>query len=185
MRDLLKSVYENYNINVNTIEKFGVTTINDIYLIDDNKEKYIIKVYNVDDEQQIEMSARVQKDIYELSKNTADVLINKNNKLYTKFNEKNYIIQEYIEKQECNMLDKVDEIARELFFLHRVMKKFNENAFINKVENKDYTMIKNSIEKSRDILKQIKIEKKIKKIFENLLNERKNLLEKYEIRIFP
>lgn len=79
MTELLKSINENYGIFIDTnkIHKLGATTINDIFLINIDNKKYIVKIYNVDEEKQIKNSLYTQKNIFQSLKITADVLLNK------------------------------------------------------------------------------------------------------------
>ena len=55
MIELLKSIKDNYDIFIDTnkIHKLGATTINDIFVINSSSKKYIVKIYNVDEEKQI------------------------------------------------------------------------------------------------------------------------------------
>lgn len=48
MIELLKSIKDNYDIFIDTnkIHKLGATTINDIFLINIDNKKYIVKIYN-------------------------------------------------------------------------------------------------------------------------------------------
>ncbi len=74
MIELLKSINENYGIFIDTnkIHKLGTTTINDIFLINIDNKKYIVKIYNVDEEKQIKNSLYTQKNIFQSLKITAD-----------------------------------------------------------------------------------------------------------------
>lgn len=40
-------------MNIKNIRKLGITTINDIFVINSSSKKYIAKIYNVDEEKQI------------------------------------------------------------------------------------------------------------------------------------
>lgn len=40
-------------MNIKNIRKLGITTINDIFVINSSSKKYIVKIYNVDEEKQI------------------------------------------------------------------------------------------------------------------------------------
>ena len=53
MKDLLININDNYNMNIKNIRKLGITTINDIFVINSSSKKYIVKIYNVDEEKQI------------------------------------------------------------------------------------------------------------------------------------
>ena len=57
MIELLKSIKDNYDIFIDTnkIHKLGATTINDIFLINFDNKKYIVKIYNVDGEKKSEI----------------------------------------------------------------------------------------------------------------------------------
>lgn len=94
MKELLKSISENYGIFVDAekITKLGVTTINDIFVINNVSKKYIVKIYNVDKEKQIRNSLSTQKIVFQSLKTIADVLLNKNNELYTRYGNKFYAI---------------------------------------------------------------------------------------------
>ena len=111
MIELVKNIKENYDmcIDTNKIYKFGTTTINDIFLINTDNKKYIVKIYNVDKEKQIKNSLYTQKNIFQSLKITADVLLNKNNELYTRYNDKFYAIQEFIEEQKNAKIDIIEE----------------------------------------------------------------------------
>lgn len=185
MKDLLKSINDNYNMNIQNIKKLGITTINDIFVINSSNKKYIVKMYNVDEEKQIKNSLDTQKKIHESLRMAADVLLNQKNDLYTKYNNKFYAIQEYIEKQSDIKFDKIKETAKSLFFLHKKLREFDESTFKNKKEHNDYTVIKQNIEETRYILRTAKIEKKIKYVFDSLLDKRNNLLEKYKCEYNP
>ncbi len=91
MKDLLININDNYNMNIKNIRKLGITTINDIFVINSSSKKYIVKIYNVDEEKQIKSSLYTQKKIYESLGIVADVLKNKENELYTKYNNKFYL----------------------------------------------------------------------------------------------
>ena len=51
-------------MNIKNIRKLGITTINDIFVINSSSKKYIVKIYNVDEEKQIKSSLCTQKKIY-------------------------------------------------------------------------------------------------------------------------
>ena len=53
MKDLLININDNYNMNIKNIRKLGITTINDIFVINSSSKKYIAKIYNVYEEKQI------------------------------------------------------------------------------------------------------------------------------------
>lgn len=185
MKDLLININDNYNMNIKNIRKLGITTINDIFVINSSSKKYIVKIYNVDEEKQIKSSLCTQKKIYESLGIVADVLKNKENELYTKYNNKFYAIQEYIEEQNDIKFDKINETAKSLSFLHKKLREFDESTFKNKKEYKDYIKIKQNIEESRNILRKEKIEKEVKDVFDSLLNKRENISEKYKCTYNP
>lgn len=187
MIELLKSIKDNYDIFIDTnkIHKLGATTINDIFLINIDNKKYIVKIYNVDGEKQIRNSLYTQKKIYQSLKITADILINKNNELYTKYNDKFYAIQEYIEEQKNTKIDIIEKTSKNLYFLHQELKKLDKTLYKNKKEYSDSTSIKENIEKTKNELEKIKTSQEVKSIFDKLLNKRKNLLEKYKCEYCP
>lgn len=125
MIELLKSIKGNY----------------DIFLINIDNKKYIVKIYNVDGEKQIRNSLYTQKKIYQSLKITADILLNKNNELYTKYNDKFYAIQEYIEEQKNTKIDIIEETSKNLYFLHQELKKLDKTLYKNKKEYSDSTFI--------------------------------------------
>ena len=49
----LININDNYNKNIKNIRKLGITTINDIFVINSSSKKYIVKIYNIDEEKQI------------------------------------------------------------------------------------------------------------------------------------
>ncbi len=54
MIDLLININDNYNMNIKNIRKLGITTINDIFVINSSSKKiHSKKIYNVDEEKQI------------------------------------------------------------------------------------------------------------------------------------
>lgn len=53
MKDLLININDNYNMNIKNIRKLGITTINDIFVINSSSKKYIVKIYNIGEEKQI------------------------------------------------------------------------------------------------------------------------------------
>ena len=65
MIELLKSIKNNYDIFINTnkIHKLGATTINDIFLINFDNKKYIVKIYNVDGEKNQKFFIYTKEDI--------------------------------------------------------------------------------------------------------------------------
>ena len=187
MIELLKSIKDNYDIFIDTnkIHKLGATTINDIFLINIDNKKYIVKIYNVDGEKQIRNSLYTQKKIYQSLRITADILLNKNNELYTKYNDKFYAIQEYIEEQKNTKIDIIEETSKNLYFLHQELKKLDKTLYKNKKEYSDSTSIKENIEETKNELEKIKTPQEVKSIFDKLLNKRKNLLEKYKCEYCP
>lgn len=187
MIGLVENIKKNYNIyiNNNEIYKLGITTINDIYLIYSHKIKYIIKVYNVDEEKQVINSVYTQKNIYKTLKITANIIENKKNKLYTKYDEKFYIIQEYIEEQKNEKIDLVTKTAKTLYFLHQELKKLDKKIYKNKNESRDYNSINEEIKKEEKRLYKINVTNEVKQIFNKLLNKRKQLLKKYKCSYLP
>lgn len=147
MIELLKSINENYGIfiDVNKIQKLGATTINDIFLINIDNKKYIVKIYNVDEEKQIKNSLYTQKKIFQSLKITADVLLNKNNELYTMYNDKFYAIQEYIEEKKNTKIDIIEETSKNLYFLHQELKKLDKSFYKQTNRNKVSLYLFNSI----------------------------------------
>lgn len=65
MIELLKSIKDNYDIFIDTnkIHKLGATTINDIFLINFDNKKYIVKIYNVDGEKNQKFFIYTKEDI--------------------------------------------------------------------------------------------------------------------------
>ncbi len=185
MKELLKNINDSYNVNIENIHKLGVTTINDIFVINSSSKKYIVKIYNVDEEKQIKASLCTQKKIYESLGIVANVLENKKNELYTKYNNKFYAIQEYIEEQNDVEFDKINKVAKSLLLLHKKLREFDESKFKDKKEYKGYIAIKQNIEESRSILRKTKIEKEVRYVFDSLLNKRENILEKYKCEYNP
>lgn len=53
MKDLLININDNYNMNIKNIRKLGITTINDIFVINSSSKKYIVKIYNIGEGKQI------------------------------------------------------------------------------------------------------------------------------------
>ena len=49
----LININDNYNMNIKNIRKLGITTINYIFVINSSIKKYIVKIYNIDEEKQI------------------------------------------------------------------------------------------------------------------------------------
>ena len=49
----LININDNYNMNIKNIRKLGISTINDIFVINSSSKKYIVKIYNIDEEKQI------------------------------------------------------------------------------------------------------------------------------------
>lgn len=49
----LININDNYNMNIKNIRKLGITTINDIFVINSSSKKYIVKIYNIDEEKKI------------------------------------------------------------------------------------------------------------------------------------
>ena len=156
MIELLNSINENYgiSIDINKIHKLGATTINDIFLITIDNKKYILKIYNVDKEKQVSNSLYTQKKIFQLLKITADFLLNKKNELYTRYNDKFYAIQEYIEEQKNTKIDIIEETSKNLYFLHQELKKLDKSLYKNKKEYSDSTSIKENIEKTKNELEK-------------------------------
>ncbi len=187
MIKLIKSIEKNYDISVNADKfiKLGVTTINDIFVINNDTKKYILKMYNVDNEKQIRNSLNTQKIIFQSLKNTADVLSNKDGKLYTKYDNKFYAIQEFIEAQDQNNIDIIEESAKNLYLLHKEMKKLDQNLYENKKQSSNNFAIIENIDKSKKELKNVNISKKAKNIYDKLLNKRMQLLLKYNCEYFP
>lgn len=187
MKDLLRSIGDNYNIFIETdkITKLAETTINDLFIIENDAKKYIIKIYNVDKEEQISNSLSTQKFIFQSLKMTADVLINKNNKLYTKYDNKFYAIQKFIEKQENNDIDIIEESAKNLFLLHQKLKKLDKNLYENKKICSDRFVVIDNINKSKEKLEKTNISKKAKGVYNELLKKRENLLFEYDCEYFP
>lgn len=187
MKDLLRSIGDNYNIFIETdkITKLAETTINDLFIIENDAKKYIIKIYNVDKEEQISNSLSTQKFIFQSLKMTADVLINKNNKLYTKYDNKFYAIQKFIEKQENNDIDIIEESAKNLFLFHQKLKKLDKNLYENKKICSDRFAVIDNINKSKEKLEKTNISKKAKGVYNELLKKRKNLLFEYDCEYFP
>lgn len=187
MTELLKSINENYGIFIDTnkIHKLGATTINYIFLINIDNKKYIVKIYNVDEEKQIKNSLYTQKNIFQSLKITADVLLNKKNELYTRYNDKLYAIQEYIEEQKNTKIDIIEETSKNLYFLHQELKKLDKSLYKNKKEYSNSASIKENMKKSKNELEKNKTPQEVKSIFDKLLNKRKSLLEKYRCEYHP
>ena len=76
MEDLMLNIKENYNMEIDSIEAKGNTTINDILFLKGKGKKFILKLYNVDSKNQINNSARTQKMIYKTLKIAPDVILN-------------------------------------------------------------------------------------------------------------
>lgn len=187
MIELLKSIDDNYDIFIDTnkIHKFGATTINDIFLINIDSQKYIVKIYNVDEEKQIGNSLYTQKKVYQSLKMAPDVLLNKNNELYTRYNDKFYAIQEYIEEQKSTETDIIEKTSKNLCFLHQELKKLDESLYKNKKEYSDNISIKENIDKTKNEFEKIRTSQEVKNVFNALLNKRENMLEKYNCEYHP
>ena len=179
------NIKKNYNIEINSIEAKGNTTINDILFLKGKGKKYILKLYNVDSENQINNSARTQKMIYKTLKIAPDVILNNKNCLYTEYNSRIYIIQEYIKKKNINSnIDIIKETAKELAFMHNELKKISCEGYKIKKNNKTFDDILNTLNKNKETISRIK-DVKNKKMFGQLLERRESLLNKYKCSYAP
>ena len=145
MEQLLENLNKNYkNLRITSIENLKEKTINSIYFLDN---KYILKIYNVDEEKQILASIKAQKIIHDNLGFAPDIILNNKGNLVSKFNGQLYCIQEYI-KSEKSETDIVRNVASELYMIHNELKKLNKNEYkfekkiklMKKLKKKFYTI---------------------------------------------
>lgn len=182
MEQLLENLNKNYkNLRITSIENLKEKTINSIYFLDN---KYILKIYNVDEEKQILASIKAQKIIHDNLGFAPDIILNNKGNLVSKFNEQLYCIQEYI-KSEKSETDIVRNVASELYMIHNELKKLNKNEYKFEKKDKTYEEIKKEVLYNLEILNKQNIDKEVSKQLEVLLNRRLKYLEKYHSEYKP
>lgn len=182
MEQLLENLNKNYkNLRITSIENLKEKTINSIYFLDN---KYILKIYNVDEEKQILASIKAQKIIHDNLGFAPDIILNNKGNLVSKFNEQLYCIQEYI-KSEKSETDIVRNVASELYMIHNELKKLNKNEYKFEKKDKTYEEIKKEVLYNLEISNKQNIDKEVSKQLEVLLNRRLKYLEKYHSEYKP
>lgn len=119
-----KIMEDNYMIKIDKLEKNKQSTDGNVYIIYTNKEKYVMKIY--DDLSHTKTMTSLHNKLISCGLNVPKVIKTKNNKLYTKLNDKeNIVIYSFMQgKQISNELISIDDlviskIANELYELHK------------------------------------------------------------------
>ena len=142
MKELIKDVNRNYsNIKIRQICEVPEKTINTIFIINNS---YILKMYNVDNENQIKNSIITQKMVHDKISLAPNIILNNKNELYTVYKDCIYCIQEKIHEEELNA-NIVEIVAKNLAKMHLMFENLDSSTYKIKKDNKNYEEIFESI----------------------------------------
>lgn len=181
MEDLfVRHINDNYpNCRIDSIKKFGRTTINDIFISDDYGK--IVKLYN--GAENTDNSAMGQF-FCSLKGIAPKVFLNVEGQCTSVYNHRKYVVQQYISKgkKKSKML-RMDELTLALVNLHQELTKTGANLYLpDKTSGKSKQQIMQSIDQN---MTELPRELSVYESFSELLQLRKMLCEKYNISYFP
>lgn len=178
MKELIKDANRNYsNIKIRQICEVPEKTINTIFIINNS---YILKMYNVDNENQIKNSIITQKMVHDKISLAPNIILNNKNELYTVYKDCIYCIQEKIHEEELNA-NIVEIVAKNLAKMHLMFENLDSSTYKIKKDNKNYEEIFESIKNTK--IKDI--DNTIENAVNHLLNKRLELLNKYKCSYSP
>lgn len=182
MEKLIENIKQNYKeLKVTTMKKIKEKTINDIYLIDN---KYVVKIYNIDEEKQILASIKTQKRVHDMLGIAPNIILNNEKQIVSKYDNQLYCIQDFVKSEESR-IDIIEEVARELFKMHKEFKQFNQDEYKFEKKSKSFDDIKKEILYNFKILDEENVEKEVKNSLKILLSTRLKYLEKYHCEYKP
>lgn len=182
MEELINNVKQNYRkLTFSLIDKIKEKTINDIFFIDN---KYVLKIYNVDDEKQILNSVETQKRVHDSLGIAPEIILNNNGNIVTKYNDRIYCIQEFISgKQE--RFDLIEKVAKELSLMHETFRNIKNDKYKFEEKNKTYIDIENDINCNLEKIKKSKLDAEITPIVNELIKKRMELLKEFKCEYKP
>ena len=182
MNEIFNNIKNNYeNINFSNIRKIKTKTINDIFFIDD---KYVLKIYTLDDEKQVITSIKTQKKIHDLLGISPNIILNKKGEIITKHENKICCMQEFIEPQE-NKVDIIEKVAKELTLMHHEFKSFDYGEYKYEKKYKSFQNIEEDIIKNKEQIDRLNTCQDAKKVLNILLDKRLEYLKKYKCEYRP
>lgn len=129
INQLSEIINKNYNIKINDIEKNEDSTDGNVYIISNNKNKYVAKIYN--DLEHVKSMCQLHTYLNENNINVPKIILNNNNKLYTNNNNSYIIIYSFLKGNsisDCLDNEKIyKRVAKEIRKLHDTTS--NNNTF--------------------------------------------------------
>ena len=182
MKNLINNIEKNYaDIKISSIKKIKEKSINDIFFIND---KYVLKVFNVDNIKQVITSVKTQKVIHDTLKITPKVITNNLGVITTEYENKIYCIQEFIQNQTSSM-DIIEKVASELYLMHEEFRKLDPKEYKFEKKEKNYCEIEKEITDSLQVICEKELDREDKNYFKELIEKRYRLLKKYKCEYKP
>ena len=182
MKNLINNIEKNYaDIKISSIKKIKEKSINDIFFIND---KYVLKVFNVDNIKQVITSVKTQKVIHDTLKITSKVITNNLGVIATEYENKIYCIQEFIQNQTSSM-DIIEKVASELYLMHEEFRKLDPKEYKFEKKEKNYCEIEKEITDSLQVICEKELDREDKNYFKELIEKRYRLLKKYKCEYKP
>ena len=107
MNDLINLLKEKYLTDIINIEKSKESTVGNVYIVNSENTKYVLKIYDDLDhtKSMVSLHTNLSKQIY-----IPKIIFNKDKEAYTLFNDKNYIVvYSFLDGVQIGKLDKLDE----------------------------------------------------------------------------
>lgn len=120
IKDIKKILENEYLIKISNIEKNKESTVGNVYIINTNNDKYVIKIY--DNKKHTESMTLLHNDLH-TKFYIPKIILNKDGNLYIEKNSIYMVLFSFLEGNQIGKLDKIDDsiiinIAKELRKLH-------------------------------------------------------------------
>jgi Ser/Thr protein kinase RdoA (MazF antagonist) len=121
---------ENYGLDVNNIRRFESGVLNDNYLVATGKNKYIFRVYNFKNEEQVKFEAEILEFLQRKGFPSPKLLANRENKIISVFNDKPCVVYEFIEGRPIETVSSelMGQIGEAMAKMHNLLKDFKPSV---------------------------------------------------------
>lgn len=123
-------IQEKYGLNILDVKRFESGVLNDNFLIEADKGKYVFRVYNFKNKDQIKFEIEILNFLMTKNFISPRLMVNKNGEMISVFNDKPCVLYEFIEGKPLNIvnLELIRQIGEIMGRMHNLLKDFRPSV---------------------------------------------------------
>lgn len=127
-QEIVAFLKSQYHMNASHVSKMSDPTINQLYKFEANEKPYILKLYTIDNINQVQRSAEAQNAVCQYERLSPAIVRDKNNSLAAQFCKCPCIVQEFWD-QHPSRFDEVEKFCESILLLEKALSTLNRDRF--------------------------------------------------------